>query len=180
MVTPLGHAGLALLVAAPAWLRWDRRRTLAFAGLVLGAALLPDVDVLVAGLAHHGITHTVTFVVAVALAGGSVATAGSWLAGGRDRPDATAPAPTAVFGFAATGLLAGGLSHLLADALTNTPVGPPIRPLAPFLDWAVSRELVFYAAPVANYGPLAVGLGVHLLLAYLALGGSTRRSAPGG
>lgn len=180
MVTPLGHAGLALVVATPAWLLGTRRRTVTFVGLVLGAALLPDVDVWVATLAHHGITHTVTFVAAVALTGGLVAMAGRLLGGPRRPSDAPAGSPAGAFGFSVTALLGGGLSHLLADAVTTTPPGPPIRPLAPFLDWPVSWELVFYADPVANVGPLAVGLAVHLVVAYRDLAGSTRRSAPGG
>jgi hypothetical protein len=61
---------MALLWALPAWVRWDGRVNLAFIGFTFATAMLPDLDLVlrsVLPITHHGITHTVLFVVALAL-----------------------------------------------------------------------------------------------------------------
>lgn len=44
MVELLGHVGMALLFATPAWFLWGRRPSVTFAGFTLVTAMLLDVD----------------------------------------------------------------------------------------------------------------------------------------
>lgn len=74
MVDVLGHVAMGLLWAVPAWFWWGRRVSLAFFGFVLLTVMVPDVDLYLPGVVHHGLTHTVLFVTLVALVGGALLT----------------------------------------------------------------------------------------------------------
>nr|WP_229504767.1 metal-dependent hydrolase [Natrinema versiforme] len=76
MVDVTGHLGMALLFAAPAWTVWGRRGALGFAAFALVTAMLPDTDLAlrhVLPVTHHGVTHTVLFVVLLSVLAGAVA-----------------------------------------------------------------------------------------------------------
>ena len=123
MPSPVGHAlaGLAIHLAAARdrWAAWD----VAAAGITVGAALAPDLDLvlkLVDGRNHHqGGSHSLIAAAAAAAAVWMVAASRRW-----DRP-------------ARLGALAGlgWLSHLLLDYLgkdTHPPIGLPL--LWPFVE----------------------------------------------
>lgn len=138
---PLGHYGLALLFAAPAAYLLGRRRGTLFTTVVLLMVLLPDVDLLIAGLDHHGVTHTVTFAVFAAPALGA-AFAGLFVAyrfaTGADRhPALDAPR---VWAWASLGCFVGLGSHVVADVLLVVPV-TPLRPFWPFDERVVAIDV---------------------------------------
>ena len=146
-----GHVGVALLVYAPAAavaIRRGRRR-LAWTGLagVLALAMLPDVDLYLAGVPHRGVTHTAW---AALLAAGTVAALAGLLrpAGWGSTVDA------ARFGAIVGG--SGVLSHLLGDVLT--PMG--IRPFLPVADTTYTLSLVYAADVRANFALLVAGVVV--------------------
>lgn len=164
----MGHLAMGLLWAIPAWFVWNGRVSLAFIGVAMVAALLPDVDLWVERLApalihHHGITHTVVFVVAVSLAGGGLAAAltgplDRWVPSGRYRPASS-------FAFAFLAVLVGGCSHLFADVLSAPDVAQSIEPFWPLFDKSVTLDLIWYNSPLWNVGFLIVAVLLHLTLA---------------
>ena len=139
-----GHYGAALICYAPlaAVLIAVGTVEMAFAGggVVVGGAMLPDLDQRVPGISHRGPTHTVWFALAVGAVLGAVGAliGGSWLG--------------------AVGAVAGALlvvAHLLADALT--PMG--IRPFAPVRDTKYTLDVVRASSTLGNYLLLAAGVG---------------------
>ena len=75
MVDVMGHVAIAVLWGVPAWALWEGRVALAFVALAVTTAMLPDVDLLLRAflpVQHHGITHTVVFVTALAFDVGAV------------------------------------------------------------------------------------------------------------
>jgi membrane-bound metal-dependent hydrolase YbcI (DUF457 family) len=170
MVDIMGHIAFGLLFASVAWFLWDDRASVAFVALAVVASLLPDVDLWLSKLFpaqvhHHGVTHTVLFVAVVSLVAAGILTLtlgdriDDWIESERfDR--------SSLFLFLSGGLLAGGLSHLVADMLSAPDISTPIEPFWPFFDkpWAV--DLVWYNATWINLGFLAVMITVHLALAY--------------
>lgn len=170
MVDVMGHVAMGLLWAAPVWFLWSRRVSLAFLGIVAGAALLPDVDLWIEKLApavihHHGITHTVVFVAVLSLAVGAVVATqrrplDRWLWREPVRPRTSS-------GFVSVAVLIGGLSHLFADVLSSPDISQPLEPFWPVYPEPVIVDLIWYNAPLWNVGLLAVTLLLHLLLALL-------------
>ncbi|QLH83709.1 metal-dependent hydrolase [Halosimplex pelagicum] len=174
-----GHYGAALLVYAPVGgallaAGFDAA-ALVGGAVVVGLSGLPDVDQRIPFVEHRGPTHTVGFLVLVALAvggagvavGEAVATEEAVLSG-----DATASgAPVASGGTAALGafgFLLGSLavaSHLLADALT--PMG--ITPFRPLSDAHYTLALTRADNAAANY--LLLGLGVAVTVATALVAG---------
>lgn len=162
----MGHLAMGLLWTAPAWFRWEGRASLAFVGLAVAAAPIPDVDLWIERVApslvhHHGVTHTVVFVAAVSVAFGAVtATAfdrrpGRWLRGRRvslERP----------FVFASAAVLVGGLSHLFADMLSAPDIAQPIEPFWPLFDKPVSLDVLWYDDPLWNAGLLTAAVLLHV------------------
>lgn len=145
----LGYGSLALLGAVAA----------------AGLSTLPDVDEVVPGVRHRGLTHTVWFALAVGVVLG-VATAA---VGGGQRPRPT-------YGVAAWAFTVGVLtvcSHLLADAVT--PAG--VRPFAPLSNRWLSVGLTPSANVRANRALLVVG--VLVLGVALAVGRVLARSSVG-
>lgn len=170
MVDIMGHIAFGLLFAVPAWFVWGRRASAAFVGLAAVAALLPDVDLwlqwLLPGVIHHhGVMHTVVFVVlASVVLGGIVAVT----LNGRlnDWIDDEYFGTQRLFTFSFAAILAGSLSHLVADMLSAPDISTPIEPFWPLFNkpWAV--DLVWYNAWWINVGFLALMVVLHLILAY--------------
>ncbi|MFC4549935.1 MULTISPECIES: metal-dependent hydrolase [Halorussus] len=168
---PLGHLGMALLFATPAAvLLAAPRRYAAVVVLALATALLPDVDTPLPLVHHHGGTHTVFFaLVAAATVGAAfaaVAAATSQLA----RRISAVPAfsPRTAFALGAGGALAGLGSHLFADVLPIPIGGEPVEPLWPLSQDTVAFGLMHPGDPAWNWGLLAAGVGVQLLVVAFA------------
>lgn len=144
-----GHYGAALLAYAPvAFVTTAAGFTelAVFGGVgVVVLAMLPDFDQRVPFVRHRGPTHTVWFMLAVAVV---LAVGGALFGASRGVVDAVG---LSIFGFV-VGVVSVG-SHLVADALT--PMG--IRPLAPLRSRRYTFELAKASNPVANYALLAVG-----------------------
>ena len=168
MVDVSGHLAMALLFAAPAWMLWGRRGALAFAGFSLVTAMLPDTDLVLKTflpIEHHGITHTILFVVVVSVLAGAVAArvlterfnANRWI-------HSESISDETVFVFATSGFLTGGLSHIFADLLSAPDIAAPLSPLWPLYDQPIIIDVIYYDSPLWNFGLLAVALAVHVLL----------------
>lgn len=169
MVDVTGHLAMALLFAAPAWLVWGRRGALGFTGFALVTAMLPDTDLVlqqVLPITHHGVTHTVVFVLLLSiLVGAAVAkwltprfAATRWIR-------STNIASETVFVFATAGLALGGISHLFADILSAPDIAAPLTPFWPLYSETVIVDVIYYDSPVWNFGLFAVAIGLHLVLA---------------
>lgn len=172
MVKLMGHLGIALLWAVPAWFVWEPRVSLAFVGFVLSTAMLPDVDLVlrdVLPIVHHGVTHTVVSVAVVSLIAGALVEYGlrSWLERRWFRRRGITVSSGALFLFVAGGFLLGGLSHLFADMLSAPDIADPIEPFWPLFDKPWSIDVLWYASTPWNVGLLAVGSAIHVALAYL-------------
>lgn len=164
---PLGHVGLALLVSAPVAVFLKPKAATSFSVLVLVVALVPDVDTYVPGLTHHGITHTVTFALAVGVVGGAL------LAGGvaiyRRRSDAIVVqrlTSTRVFLLGGFGLFCGILSHVIGDLLIVLPGTEPIPVLWPLSNVRYEFKVIPLGAPLRNAALFVGGLAVHALISW--------------
>lgn len=173
MVDVMGHLGMALVWAVPAWFVWHRRVSLAFVGFVLATAMLPDVDLVLRAflpVSHHGVTHTLVFVTAVAICAGLAAervlepTLRRWWRWS----EGTIASERGLFAFAAGGLLLGGASHLFADMLSAPDVAAPINPFWPLFAKPWSVDLIWYNSPWWNAGLLTAAVALHLVVAYAA------------
>ena len=169
MVDVTGHLGMALLFAAPAWLVWGQRGALGFTGFALVTAMLPDTDLVlrhVLPVTHHGVTHTLLFVILVSVIVG--AAAAKWLT---DRFNAhrwirsTEIATETVFVFATAGLFLGGTSHLFADVLSAPDIAAPLSPFWPLYPKPVIVDVIYYNSPIWNFGLFAVAIALHVALA---------------
>lgn len=169
MVDVTGHIGMALLFAAPAWIAWGRRGALGFTAFALTTAMLPDTDLVlrhVVPVTHHGITHTLLFVVLVSVVAGVFAA--KWLTArfnAHGRIESTEIAGETVFAFATAGLILGGTSHLFADVLSAPDVAAPLAPFWPVVKEHVIVDVIYYDSPVWNFGLIAVAVALHLVLA---------------
>ncbi|WP_336135605.1 metal-dependent hydrolase [Natronomonas amylolytica] len=153
-----GHYGAALLLYAPVgYLLLSVDPGLAVLGGVGAVAFsrVPDYDLKVPGISHRGVTHTLLFLVVATAALAGVSVAGAEQFG-------TDPLLTGGLG-AVVGVVAIG-SHLLADALT--PSGVPL--LWPASSRRFSVSLATASNPIANYGLLALGVGLTVALGYFA------------
>lgn len=147
----VGHYGLAMLAYAPIAARFgdaDASLTvLAGVPILLLAARLPDADRRLPLTSHRGLTHTLWFVAFLPLALVSVL--------------ATHLSPSSLEGsqwllsYGYLTALAGGLSHLVGDALT--PMG--IRPLWPISDRRLAAGIVRSEDPTVNTLLLLAGSG---------------------
>ena len=171
MVDVMGHFGMALLWAIPAWFVWDGRVSIAFVAFVLATAMLPDIDLVLSRflpIVHHGITHTVLFVTCVALIVGAIAEYGlrSRLERAWRKDENETISTGALFVFVTGGLLLGGYSHLFADMLSAPDIAKPVEPFWPLFDkpWAV--DVIWYNSPWWNVALLALAVTIHLVLAY--------------
>jgi membrane-bound metal-dependent hydrolase YbcI (DUF457 family) len=152
-----GHIGLALLLAAPAWLVFDQfRQGLAFSALAALTGMFPDVDIYVMQflfIEHHGVMHSLVFLVPAALVLGGVVTAGYLAVRDGDHPGAAA-----VFGFVTLALFTGMVAHMAGDVLTSPDIAPPIKPLYPLIESRFVLDAAFVKSNLWNLGPLALGL----------------------
>ncbi|NHN48816.1 metal-dependent hydrolase [Halostella sp. JP-L12] len=172
MVDVMGHFGMALLFAIPAWVVWDGRVSLAFIGFTLVTAILPDADLLlreVLPMHHHGVTHTIVFVVGFSILVGAAVEYGL-----RDRLERQflkergyGASDGGLFLFVAGGLFLGGMAHLFADTLSAPDISTPLEPFWPFFDKPYSIDLIWYNDPLWNVGLLSLAVALHLLLAYV-------------
>ena len=148
---PPGHVGLTAVLFAPLvyWLRvTGRERTAAEClAAALALSLLPDVDALLPGVVHRGVTHTPLAAVV----------SGLFLAAflRRETPSAPGlagehPALCWVVGTAAV------LSHLLGDVIT--PMG--IQLLFPAAGTMYTLDVVRASSPAANTLLLVTGTAV--------------------
>ncbi|PSP76884.1 metal-dependent hydrolase [Halobacteriales archaeon QS_1_68_20] len=173
MVDVLGHFAFGLLWASPIWLVFDGRTAVAFVGVVLATAMLPDVDLVlrhvVPGLQHHEVTHTVLFVVVVGVVAGRLVspvvtpTLRRWWF----ETEESVPTGPRVRRFVTGGLVLGGLSHVFADMLSAPDISEPVEPMWPFFDKPISVDVIYYTSPWWNGGLLVVALALHLVLAYV-------------
>ncbi len=152
-----GHIGVALLLAAPAWLVFDQFRVgLAFSGLAALTGMFPDLDIYVMRyvfIEHHGLMHSLTFLIPAALVLGAVFT-GGYLAVSDDDHSAAA----SVFGFVTIALFTGMVAHMTGDILTSPDIAPPVKPLYPLVDSRFVLDAAFVKSNLWNLGPLALGL----------------------
>ena len=132
--------------------------------------MIPDLDLwLVAvfpnAIHHHGVTHTVLFVLGTSAVGAALLTGAfsdridKWIA--TERVD-----PGQVFSLAFFALLAGGLSHVFADMLSAPDISTPIEPLWPLVNGSWGIDVVWYDAWWINFGFLAVMVVAHVVAAY--------------
>ena len=169
MVDVTGHLGMALLFAAPAWIAWGRRGALGFTAFALTTAMLPDVDLVlqhVIPVTHHGITHTLLFVVLASIVAGVFAA--KWLTerlNAHSRIRSTEIAATTVFVFATAGMIVGGVSHVFADVLSAPDIAAPLAPFWPIYREHVIVDVIYYDSPLWNDGLIAVAVAIHLVLA---------------
>lgn len=181
MVDVLGHLGMALLWATPAWFFWHRRVSLAFILFVLLTSMFPDVDLYLPRVPHHGVTHTIVFVAGVALVGGALITIvvapilRRWW-----RRDENEPASRAsIYVFVVGGLLVGGLSHVFTDMFSTSSAERTVEPFWPFFDKPFSFYVIEqYSAPFWNGGLLAFAVVVHVLIVALAVTPNRSRVPP--
>ena len=165
-VEPIGHLALALLFALPAWILWDGRTGAAFVGFVMATATLPDVDIVLQRMGfpvkHHGVTHTLVFVVGVALVAGVLAlavlkpTLERWW---RHTEDEAVSAGTIEL-FVVGGFVLGGASHLLGDMLASDGY-EPVEPLWPLVGAEIEFPVAHYTSPWLNGVLLAVAVTLH-------------------
>lgn len=172
MVDVLGHLGMALVWAIPAWFLWESRVSAMFIGLVLVTAMLPDLDLVLRNflpIVHHGITHTVVFVGVVSLvaAGITEALLRPWLERQWVKSEHYQISNWALFVFVAGAFLLGGLSHLFVDMLSAPDIAKPVEPFWPLFDKPWSIDLIWYNSPWWNAGLLLVASLLHLGLGYL-------------
>lgn len=153
---------MALLFAAPAWLVFDQLKTgLAFTALATATAMLPDGDLILMRhffVEHHGLTHSLLFLVPTALLLGAVVAGGYLAVRGKS---AYQPSARRVYGFVALGLFTGMLAHVFADILTTPDIAPPIKPLLPLLESRLILDVAFVKSNLWNLGTLAVGIVVQ-------------------
>jgi inner membrane protein len=149
-----GHYGVSLLAFAPLgyWLRRHGAPWLALGSLalLLGLAMLPDVDHRVPVVEHRGPTHTLAFALLVGAACGG-------LAGVVDVSLFDA-GPVGIAYAAGLGALSV-VAHLLADALT--PAG--VRPFWPISSRRVSIGVARAGDPLANGALFGLGVAAALL-----------------
>lgn len=155
-----GHYGAALVAYAPIVFVLTALNfvTLAILGgaVVVGGAMVPDLDQRIPGINHRGVTHTVWFALAAGVAGGICGVVFGW-----------SYSPVAAVVMGVFGMLVGALAvvaHILADVLT--PAG--VRPFAPVRDDHYTFDVTRAANPIANY--VLLGIGILVTAGALALG----------
>lgn len=170
MVEPIGHGAMALLFAVPAWVLWGRRPAITFAALTQVTALVPDVDLFLEDyfahplLQHHGVTHTVPFVLVIGVLFGIVAayTLTPVLNAHRlIHSDSISRETT--FVFATSAFWAGGLSHVFVDLLSAAP-DAAIAPFWPFYAGEIIINIVAYDSTPVNLGLILVAVTIHVAL----------------
>ncbi|EMA64270.1 metal-dependent hydrolase [Halorubrum lipolyticum] len=174
MVDVTGHLGMALLWLAPAWFLLDSRRTaVTFLVAAVPFGMLPDVDLVLEGvfptIKHHGVFHTILAVTLfAAILGPVVGKLVEAVVGDTDWLSPEAAARSVRFGFLAVWI--PGLAHVFADMLSAPDIADSIEPLWPLYHGSIGVDLVWYNNPVVNWGLLAAGVLVNVVL-YAYVGG---------
>lgn len=158
---------MALLFALPAWILWDGRTGAAFVAFVVAASTVPDVDIVLMRhgfpVEHHGVAHTIPFVLVYAAVGGLVAVAvlrptlKRWW---RLTEDETIHRGTVSL-FVTGGLVLGGLSHIFGDTLTRDRY-QQVEPFWPLLETEVEFGIAHFSSPWLNGVLFAVAVALHL------------------
>ena len=170
MVEPIGHVAMALLFAVPAWILWGRRPAVTFAVLTQATALLPDVDLYLREyfshplLQHHGITHTVPFLLVVGTLFGIVAAyALTPILNANRLIHSDSITRGTSFLFTTAAFWAGGLSHVFVDLLSAEP-DAAIAPLWPLYRGDVIVDIVAYDSTPVNLGLIVAAIAIHAAL----------------
>ena len=176
---PLGHLGTGLLLVAPVAALQQPRTLTGLTMVTLFAALLPDLDLYLPYVTHHGITHSIGFAVGLGVVGGLLA-AGTIavLQDHTDVIDAGRFSPRRVLLYVGLGLFIGVVSHVVADLLVTLPGTEPVSAFWPLSDRTLEIRAVPLGAPLRNAILIAAGLGVHALVSRHAER-VTRYAAPG-
>ena len=176
MVDVLGHIAMGLLWGAPAWFLWESRVSLAFIGFVLLTVMLPDIDIYLPWVVHHGVTHTILFVAVSAVLGGTLLGVVTtpvlrrWWRRSEHEPVSR----LSIYGFVVSGLFVGGSSHLFIDMLSAGAGGnPPLEPFWPVFAKPFSVDFIYYSSFRWNGGLLVVALLLHVVLFSLEVTPST-------
>jgi inner membrane protein len=170
MVDVAGHLGMALLWLAGAWVVVDDPRTAAtFVAVGVPFGLLPDVDLhlrhVLPTVKHHGVFHTVLAVGAFAVAlAPVVAVILRALAARVDRLTLTDAVRDGTRRFGALAVLVAGLAHVFADTLSAPDTAEALEPFWPLYPHPLGYDVVYYDAPVVNYGLLVAGVAVNVAL----------------
>lgn len=160
-----GHYGVSMLLYAPAGLLLALLGSPAFALVggagVLALASLPDVDLRLPGVTHRGVTHTLSFALAV---GGVFAGAVLALSQSGSTPLPLGEAATSVAFAFAVGTF-GILAHLAGDVLT--PMGVPL--LWPFSSRKYTVSLTRADSTFWNTAFFVLGVFATAVAGYTAL-----------
>lgn len=166
MAEPIGHVAFALLFALPAWIFWDGRTGAAFGAFVVATSTIPDLDLwlreYVSFVEHHGVMHTIVFVVGVAIVAGVVAVAVAtptlkrWW---RLTEDERVQKET-IYLFVTGAFALGGLSHLVADVLADDAY-QKVEPFWPLVRSEVHVGAAHYTSPWLNGIILGVAVALH-------------------
>lgn len=162
-----GHVGMALLLVSPVWFKLATRESVGIAILATMTAMLPDSDLVARhfiDIQHHGIFHTVFFVVPVCFVLALVVTWFYETYGWQYVDRENRPAPRTALWVSFGAFLVGGFAHLVGDALTSPDVAPAIQPFYPLSDWTMSVDIFWVYNPVVNLGTLALAIAVHVAL----------------
>ncbi|MFC7139067.1 metal-dependent hydrolase [Halosimplex aquaticum] len=168
----MGHLAMGLLWALPAWwLLWDEHASALFVVFAVLMAPFPDVDTFLStafpnAVHHHGVTHTIVFVVTISVVAGAIVAA--TLTDRIDDWTAQRFETGRTFVFATVAFAVGGLSHVFADMLSAPDISTPIEPLWPFFEGSLGIDVLYYNNPWWNVGFLSLMIVVHLVVAYSA------------
>jgi inner membrane protein len=156
---PAGHFGIVMIAYAPiAYVLIVRNRERVVTPGLASALLvtfLPDLDALVPGLVHRGLSHTVLAVLVL----GTLSALVWWTVGPRSLGDRVR---RGAFGFLVGALGAG--CHLAGDVVT--PMG--VQPSLPLDSTVYTATLVAAERFEANLALLVVGIAVHTATVHLA------------
>lgn len=170
MVDVAGHLGMALVWLAAAWVVADDARTAgAFVAVGVPFGMLPDVDLYVRyvlpTVKHHGVLHTVVAVAALTVVlAPVVAVALRALDARADRLALPAAVREDGTRFAGVAVLVAGLAHVFADTLSAPDKAEALEPFWPIYPHALGVDVLYYDAPLANYGLLALGVALNVAL----------------
>lgn len=161
---PAGHIGGALLVSAPTTRVLGPRQSLWFTACAVFGSRLPDVDT-VLPLPHHGVTHTLAFVLAfsVGLGVATFVVAEAYVPAEVASVELRLP-PRTLLALTAGGLFVGGGSHVVLDILSvGTGTTPKLlHPLWPLRSNRVGYAIIPVRAAYTNLGLLAAGAAVYV------------------
>ncbi|WP_276255232.1 metal-dependent hydrolase [Halomontanus rarus] len=167
MVEPIGHVAMALLFAVPAWLLWGRRPAVTFTVLTQVTALLPDIDLFFENhfghplLQHHGVTHTIPFVVVGVVFGLVAAYALTPVLNANRLVHSDSITPATTFVFTTAAFWAGGLAHIFVDLLSAAP-DAAMEPLWPLYREDVVVNIVAYDSTPVNLGLIVCAVVIHV------------------